>query len=65
MQRLFVFLLLFSAAALTAQTNRVYPYFPDGTVLHADVNYASDTLHKHLLDLYLPAEAAASVPLVV
>ena len=65
MKRLFGLLLLFSAAALAAQTNRVYPYFPDGTVLHANVNYAGDTLGKHLLDLYLPPDATGPLPLVV
>ena len=65
MQRRFIILLVFLAAALSAQTNRVYPYFPTGTELHADVNYAGDTVSKHLLDLYLPPESTGPLPLVV
>ncbi len=65
MYRIFTLFLLLSGAALFAQTNRVYEYFPPGTVLHADVPYNNDTLQKHLLDLYLPAEATGEVPLVV
>ena len=58
-------LLLFLAPALRAQTNRVYPYFPEGTKLHANVPYAGDTLSKHLLDLYVPPDAEGPLPLVV
>ena len=58
-------LLLFAAPALRAQTNRVYPYFPEGTKLHANVPYAGDTLGKHLLDIYLPPDATGPLPLVV
>ncbi|WP_116126355.1 alpha/beta hydrolase [Lewinella sp. IMCC34183] len=66
MNRLLI-LILFQgfAATLFAQTNRVYSYFPEGTVLHADLNYAGDTLSKHLLDLYLPPDATGPLPLVV
>ena len=60
-----IILLLFFAPALRAQTNRVYPYFPEGTVLHANVPYAGDTLNKHLLDVYLPPDAEGPLPLIV
>ena len=58
-------LLILVAPALRAQTNRVYPYFPEGTKLHANVPYAGDTLSKHLLDLYVPPDADGPLPLVV
>ncbi|RYY20078.1 MAG: alpha/beta hydrolase [Chitinophagaceae bacterium] len=48
-----------------SQANRVIGFFPEGTVLHGNVNYSNDTLHKHMLDLYLPANAGSKVPLVV
>jgi acetyl esterase/lipase len=39
--------------------------FPKGTVLHGDIPYNSDTLKKHLLDIYLPANAKGKMPLVI
>jgi len=48
-----------------AQTNPVMDIFPDGTILHGDIPYAHDTLQKHLLDIYLPADAKGKVPLVI
>ncbi len=39
--------------------------FPAGTVTHADLPYAGDTLKKHLLDIYLPANAGPKTPLVI
>ncbi|WP_116107340.1 alpha/beta hydrolase [Lewinella sp. IMCC34191] len=66
MNRIFALLVLLCfAITLSAQTNRVYAYFPEGTVLHPDLNYAGDTLSKHLLDLYLPPDTDGPLPLVV
>lgn len=48
-----------------SQTNRVIEVFPEGTVLHANINYANDTLQKHLLDIYLPQKVSGKIPLVV
>lgn len=48
-----------------AQTNPVVDAFPKGTVLHGNIPYNSDTLKKHLPDIYLPANAKGKVPLVV
>ena len=48
-----------------AQTNPVIGYFPEGTILHGNVAYSNDTLKKHLLDIYLPAEAKGKLPLVI
>jgi acetyl esterase/lipase len=49
----------------TSQTNRVIQFFPEGTVLHSNLPYNNDTLQKHLLDIYLPANAKGKLPLVV
>jgi acetyl esterase/lipase len=39
--------------------------FPQGTVIHDNVAYNNDTLKKHLLDIYLPANAKGKIPLVI
>ena len=65
MHRFLALFLLLVASTAYAQPNRVYGYFPEGTDLRADLPYAGDTLRKHLLDLYLPPDAAGPVPLVV
>lgn len=39
--------------------------FPKGTVFHSNIPYAADTLKKHLLDIYLPANAGKTTPLIV
>ncbi|HEX2533752.1 MAG TPA: alpha/beta hydrolase [Chitinophagaceae bacterium] len=39
--------------------------FPEGTVKHRNLNYAGDTLRKHLLDVYLPPHAKPGTPLIV
>ena len=59
------FLLLLSATAAFSQTNPVINFFPQGTVLHGNLPYNNDTLQKHLLDIYLPANAKGKVPLVI
>ncbi|HVG11969.1 MAG TPA: alpha/beta hydrolase [Flavisolibacter sp.] len=61
----FIFFLTAGSAHCYGQTNRVMDLFPEGTVLHANVPYNHDTLHKHLLDIYLPANAKGKVPLVI
>ncbi len=38
---------------------------PKGTTIHGNIPYNADTLKKHLLDIYLPANAKGKVPLVV
>ena len=47
------------------QINPVINVFPDNTVLHGNINYNNDTLQKHLLDIYLPANAKGKLPLVI
>lgn len=63
----FAALLLLQAFFVNAQqeTNRVLNLFPQGTVLHGNIPYNGDTLKKHLLDIYLPANAKEKLPLVV
>jgi acetyl esterase/lipase len=39
--------------------------FPKGTVIHNNLPYNNDTLQKHLLDIYLPANAKGNIPLVI
>lgn len=38
---------------------------PKGTIIHGNIPYNNDTLKKHLLDIYLPADAEGLLPLVV
>ena len=45
-----------------AQSNSL---FPEGTTVYSDVPYADDTLQKHQLDIYLPANAIKNTPLVI
>lgn len=47
------------------QNNRVMNLFSEGTILHGNIPYQNDTLKKHLLDIYLPANAKGKIPLVV
>ena len=62
----FTLLFLFQAFATNAQPeNRVLKLFPQGTVLHGNVPFNDDTLKKHLLDIYLPANVQGKIPLVV
>lgn len=39
--------------------------FPKGTVTYGNIPYANDTVKRHLLDIYLPPDAAANTPLIV
>jgi acetyl esterase/lipase len=47
------------------KTNPFTTVFPQGTVIHNNIPYNNDTLQKHLLDIYLPANAKGKLPLVV
>lgn len=60
--------LLLSIATLSVfaqATNRVMSIFPKGTLLYDDLPYAGDTLHKHLLDIYLPPQHKDKYPVVI
>jgi acetyl esterase/lipase len=39
--------------------------FPQGTIIHDNIPYNNDTLKKHLLDIYLPANTQGKLPLVI
>ena len=44
---------------------QVQARLPKGTIIHGNIPYNNDTLKKHLLDIYVPADAKGKVPLVV
>jgi acetyl esterase/lipase len=48
-----------------SQNNPVIDAFPQGTVLKGNIPYNGDTLQKHMLDIYLPANAKGKLPLVI
>src|SRR5688500_3416279 len=54
-----------SIISCIAQPARLKDAFPAGTIFHKDIPYAGDTLKKHRLDIYLPAVANATLPLVI
>lgn len=60
-----VFLFLFSFSVFAQNTNRVLNLFPPGTELIGNIPYNDDTLKKHQLDIYLPQNTTAKIPLVV
>ncbi|HLL42028.1 MAG TPA: hypothetical protein VK369_02770, partial [Segetibacter sp.] len=67
-----VFLLLILAIVIHTITIAQLPKaiqieanLPKGTIVHGNVPYNNDTLKKHLLDIYFPADSKGKVPLVV
>lgn len=58
-------LIIFFSISSFAQSNRVFHLFPEGSILHGNIPYQGDTLQKHLLDIYLPANVKGKVPLIV
>jgi acetyl esterase/lipase len=68
MKRIITRILVLPFLAVThglSQTNPVIDAFPPGTVLHSNVPYSDDNQPKHLLDIYLPANAREEIPLVI
>lgn len=61
----FFFLSLIVITNGFSQANPVINAFPEGTILHGNIRYNDDTLQKHLLDVYLPANAKGILPLVI
>ncbi len=62
----YVFLVLvFAFVQGFSQNNPVIDAFPKGTILHGNIPYNNDTLPKHLLDIYLPANTKGKLPLVI
>lgn len=62
---LFILLGIMVMTRSYGQTNKVLDAFPKGTVLIGDLPYNNDTLHKHLLDIYMPAGAKGNIPLLI
>lgn len=50
---------------VSAQQSPVQDIFPKGTITYGNIPYANDHDVKHLLDIYLPANANNNLPLVV
>lgn len=67
MKKIISFFLLLFIVVISgyAQNNPVIDAFPAGTVLKANIPYNNDTTQKHLLDIYLPANAKGKLPLVI
>lgn len=65
MKKIPLFLLLLIELNASSQTNPVIDAFPKGTILHNNIPYNNDTLPKHLLDIYLPANTKEKIPLVI
>jgi acetyl esterase/lipase len=61
----FISLLLFIFNAKAQVPDFINTTFPKGTIFHQNIPYANDTLKKHLLDIYLPANATANTPLII
>lgn len=57
--------IVFCFADVAGQPAHIKSIFPEGTVYHQNIQYDSDTLKKHRLDLYLPKNAKANTPLVI
>jgi acetyl esterase/lipase len=56
---------LFITTIVNGQPDFIKSTFPEGTVLHQNIAYAGDTLKKHMLDIYVPANAKSPSPLVI
>lgn len=67
MKRIFFLVgLTFLSVKISAQTfNLVKDVFPTGTLHYDNIPYATDTLKKHLLDVYVPSTGKSSYPVVV
>lgn len=53
------------AFAQPPSPSQVQARLPQGTIIHGNIPYNNDTLKKHLLDIYLPADTKGRLPLVV
>lgn len=63
-----ILLVLLTSAFSYAQPpspSQIQSRMPKGTIIHGNIPYNNDTLKKHLLDIYLPADSKGKVPLVV
>jgi acetyl esterase/lipase len=53
------------AMAQLPTTSEIEARLPKGAIVHGNIPYNNDTLKKHLLDIYVPADAKGKVPFVV
>ncbi|MEP6738329.1 MAG: alpha/beta hydrolase [Chryseolinea sp.] len=53
------------AIAQPPSADQVQARLPKGTIIYGNIPYNSDTLKKHLLDIYLPANSKGKMPFVV
>jgi acetyl esterase/lipase len=53
------------AVAQPPSPSQIQSRLPKGTIIHGNIPYNNDTLKKHLLDIYVPADVRGKVPLVV
>lgn len=63
-----ILLVLFTSAFSYAQPpspSVIQGRLPKGTIIHGNIPYNNDTLKKHLLDIYLPADVKGEIPLIV
>src|SRR4051794_30448280 len=65
MKVIYLCIALMIATTLSAQQPPQLQLFPQGTVMHQNIPYATDTSQKHLLDIYLPPNSRGNLPLVV
>lgn len=63
--KVFLLIIFFCHTSFAQMPDRIRSIFPAGTVFHENISYANDTLKKHLLDIYLPANAKGTLPLVI
>lgn len=57
--------ILLTVSAKAQIPDRIKSIFTSGTIFHQNIPYANDTLKKHLLDIYLPANTKANTPLII
>jgi acetyl esterase/lipase len=65
MRTVIFYAIIFGAVHCYAQPADIKAIFPERTIFHQNVSYASDTLKKHLLDLYLPPKNLVKSPLII
>jgi len=56
---------VFTFAQQPPTPSQIHARLPKGTVINSNIPYNGDTLKKHLLDIYLPADAKGNTPLIV
>ena len=63
---LLIILILTSAISFAQPSpSQIQARLPKGTIIHGNIPYNNDTLKKHLLDIYLPADSKGKIPLIV